>query len=202
MSPPLVSHVTRAESFFTHLVIWSNSFQKHSFRTLKNKPALFLDAVQNITRCLWTSSSTNFRPVGAVSAFVHEFSAFPYSLMKWQEDPWNRLDFSVRCSGFWLSMLTYERAGRPLNRARCKRKDWKGWTVCFVTLGFPCWHAEGQETRGPPPKRTPSFLPFPQTSLSRVFIYQCNFCALFVFPFGLVKGQEDPQYRVACKTKP
>lgn len=142
--------MTRAESFFTHLMIWSGSPQKHSFRTLiilkikkrkKKKPGLFLDAVQNITRCRHScliGVSEHHLPLTSdqsdlcldLSKF-HAFSAFLNSFMKWQEDPRNRLNLPVwgrggakryPAPGFRLSMLTYERAGRTLNRARCKRE--------------------------------------------------------------------------------
>lgn len=133
---PLVSHMTRAEGFFTHLMIWSGSLQKHSFRTLiilkitkTNKPGLFLDAVENITRCRHScliGVSEHHLPLTSEqsdlclhSSKFHAFSAFPCSFMKWQEDPWNRLNFSVwGCGG-------------------AKR-------YVLLAPGFPCWHMEGQ----------------------------------------------------------
>lgn len=75
---------------------------------------------QLLNWCLWTSSSTNFRPVGAVSAFIQVPCVLCLAAQPYEMDPWNGLNFSA-----W-------------GRGGAKR-------CVLPAFGFPCWHMKGQE---------------------------------------------------------
>lgn len=76
---------------------------------------------QLLNWCVWISSSSNFRPVRAVSVFIQ-----------------------VPCV-LCLSVQPSEMAGRPLNRL-----DFSVWgcggakRYVLLAFGFPCWHMKGQ----------------------------------------------------------